>query len=180
LQDFPAVLLILLSADSIFEEIFNLFDGLWYSGNIFINKIYKSLLILYYDKFGNEGLKDFAYSIIILFTYFGFEKEQIRKEGVVNNFAKPFPEKINLFNLIFSRYYPVLIKENLDKYIQFEVGDEIKKGEKKKIILEEIIRKDSSRLGSFVSRWHNNEEIKNEVYKILKTCGRNWFNVGKN
>jgi len=158
-----------------YSDIFSLFDGLWHSGNIFLNKVYKSLLLLYYDKFGEESLKDFAYRLIIIFTHYSFEKKQIRKEGVVNSFAKPYPEKVNLYNLIFSKYYPVLVKKELDKFIQFEISDEIKDSNEK--IGEKLVKlkeQAHTRSGSFVVRWYENDEMKGKVFEVLKSCGRDW------
>lgn len=145
------------------------------AGNIYLNKVYKSLLLLYYDKFGEEGFEDFAYRLIIIFTHYGFEKAQVRKEGIINSFAKPYSEKINLYNLIFSKYYPVLVKENLDRYIQFEIDDKTKENNEEIEISKKLeTLNPNTRLGRFVNRWYNNNKIKEKIFKILDDCGRNW------
>ncbi|SMC08403.1 DUF262 domain-containing protein [Nitratiruptor tergarcus] len=155
-------------------EIFNLFDKVSGSGNQYINLIYKSLLFFYYDKFGEENLKEFAWRLIIIFSYLRITQTQMRKETIVNSFAKPNAEKKELFKCVFLSYSTEVILNKLDDYIKFEVGDE---KDKKKLSLYNNKKHyigDKEITGTtkdFIDAW---EEYHKEIFNLLDTLGRNW------
>jgi len=110
------------------ENIFNAFDNLSGNGNIFLKKIYQSVLILFVDKFGKKDLEEFAIKVFILLFYFRYNKDQVRKEGVVKfewndaNSEKQSAKKLDFYNLIFLKYSSKVVLREVDKYITFYVG----------------------------------------------------------
>ncbi|GIV41356.1 MAG: hypothetical protein KatS3mg034_0670 [Vicingaceae bacterium] len=142
------------------KDIFNLFDKVSGSGNQYINSIYKPLLVLFYDKFGEENLKEFAFRLIIIFTYLRIDKIYVRKETMVNNFAKPYSDKIDLFKLIFLSYSTEVILNKLNDYIRFEVGDK-------------DISETTGTARNFIYAW---EHHKKDIFEILEKSGRKWIN----
>jgi hypothetical protein len=101
-------------------KLFNQLDGISGNGNIFLRKIYQSVLILYVDKFGFENFEDFAIRICILLINFR-QKEQVRKEGVVK-FEWEKEKKLDLYKLIFLKYSSKNLIKEIDKYIEFSIG----------------------------------------------------------
>ncbi|EDP74289.1 DUF262 domain-containing protein [Hydrogenivirga sp. 128-5-R1-1] len=168
------------------KNVFCLFDNISGSGNRFINALYKSLILLYYDKFEDKLLEDFAVRLIIIFSNLRLTLNQIRKETLINRYAKPESDEINLFRLIFLSYSPSIVKSKLDDYIRFHIESEIRtKEETIKIYFEknEIKRINSKKTddkqtiertkGDFINYWLNSS-LKEKIRETLKELGKNW------
>lgn len=103
------------------REIFNLLDNLSGNGNLFLRKIYQSTLILFVDKFGVDDLEEFATRVFILLFHFRYQKQQVRKEGVVK-FEWSSEQSFDIYKLIFLKYSSQNVLKELDKYIDFYIG----------------------------------------------------------
>ena len=172
------------------RDIFNVLDTATDTGNTYIRRIYKPLLLLYYDKFGENELKEYALRLLIILTYFRLIKSQIYNKTVVYSFsnkngAKPESDDnfkgIDLFNLIFLSYSSKIVIEKLERYIKFEVSDILKdksdKDKEKKVNLfvesmELGNNKNKNTKKQFINAWKNNFE--NEIKEVLKQCYRDW------
>ena len=104
------------------EDLFNQLDTLSGNGNLFLRKIYQSTLMLFVDKFGFDNLKEFALRVFILLFYFRYQKQQVRKDGVVK-FEWNGEKAFDIYKLIFLKYSSQNVLKELDKYIDFYVGD---------------------------------------------------------
>jgi hypothetical protein len=104
------------------EDIFNQLDNLSGNGNLFLRKIYQSTLMLFVDKFGFDDLREFALRVFILLFYFRYQKQQVRKDGVVK-FAWNGEKIFDIYKLIFLKYSSQNVLKELDKYIDFYVGN---------------------------------------------------------
>lgn len=103
------------------EALFNQLDNLSGNGNLFLRKIYQSTLMLFVDKFGFDDLKEFALRVFILLFYFRYQKQQVRKDGVVK-FEWGSEKAFDIYKLIFLKYSSQNVLKELDKYIDFYVG----------------------------------------------------------
>lgn len=108
------------------EDIFNQLDNLSGNGNLFLRKIYQSTLILFADKFGFEYLEEFAVKVFVILLSRRV-KGPIRKEGVIK-FIWNGEKTFDIYKLIFLKYSSQNVLKELDKYIEFYIGD-IKKND---------------------------------------------------
>jgi len=104
------------------KDIFNRLDNLSGNGNLFLRKIYQSTLILFVDKFGFDDLEEFAIRVFILLFHFRYQKQQVRKEGVVK-FEWSREQSFDIYKFIFLKYSSQNVLKELDKYIDFYIGE---------------------------------------------------------
>jgi len=105
-------------------KIFSAIDRASGAGNMFLRKVYKSLLLLFADKFGTENLKEFAVRVLTLLFYFRIASNSIRREGVIR-FEWNKGEKLDLYKLIFLKYCPKIVNKNIDRYVLYSLSDEV-------------------------------------------------------
>lgn len=112
------------------NTLFNQLDGISGNGNLFLKKIYQSVLILFVDKFGVDDFDEFAIKFFILLLNFR-QKEQVRKEGVVK-FEWEKEKKLDLYKLIFLKFSSKSVIKEIDKYIEYSISniEELKTGTK--------------------------------------------------
>ncbi|MGJ0362191.1 DUF262 domain-containing protein [Aliarcobacter cryaerophilus] len=112
------------------KTLFNQLDGISGNGNLFLKKIYQSILILFVDKFGLDDFDEFAIKVFILLLNFR-QKEQVRKEGVVK-FEWEKEKKLDLYKLIFLKFSSKSVIKEIDKYIEYFISniEELKTGTK--------------------------------------------------
>jgi len=112
------------------NTLFNQLDGISGNGNLFLKKIYQSVLILFVDKFGVDDFDEFAIKFFILLLNFR-QKEQVRKEGVVK-FEWEKEKKLDLYKLIFLKFSSKSVIKEIDKYIEYSIRniEELKTGTK--------------------------------------------------
>jgi hypothetical protein len=67
-------------------------------------------------------LKEFALRVFILLFYFRYQKQQVRKDGVVK-FEWGSEKAFDFYKLIFLKYSSQNVLKELDKYIDFYVGN---------------------------------------------------------
>lgn len=103
------------------NPLFNQLDGVSGNGNLFLKKVYQSVLILFVDKFGVEDFDEFSIKIFILLLNFR-QKEQVRKEGVVK-FEWEKEKKLDLYKLIFLKYSSKSVIKEIDKYIEYSLSN---------------------------------------------------------
>ena len=101
------------------NTLFNQLDGISGNGNLFLKKIYQSVLILFVDKFGVDDFDEFAIKFFILLLNFR-QKEQVRKEGVVK-FEWEKEKELDLYKLIFLKYSSKNVIKEIDKYIEYSI-----------------------------------------------------------
>lgn len=112
------------------NTLFNQLDGVSGNGNLFLKKIYQSVLILFVDKFGVDDFDEFAIKFFILLLNFR-QKEQVRKEGVVK-FEWEKEKELDLYKLIFLKFSSKSVIKEIDKYIEYSISniEELKTGTK--------------------------------------------------
>ena len=112
------------------NTLFNQLDGISGNGNLFLKKIYQSVLILFVDKFGVDDFDEFAIKFFILLLNFR-QKEQVRKEGVVK-FEWEKEKELDLYKLIFLKFSSKSVIKEIDKYIEYSISniEELKTGTK--------------------------------------------------
>ena len=94
----------------------NQLDGISGNGNLFLKKIYQSVLILFVDKFGVDDFDEFAIKFFILLLNFR-QKEQVRKEGVVK-FEWEKEKKLETGFSFFVFYHKLICKSVYFFYIK--------------------------------------------------------------
>jgi uncharacterized protein with ParB-like and HNH nuclease domain len=99
------------------EKFFNVLDNIYGSGNIFLQKIYQSLIILFVDKFGFKDCEKFALRVAILLLAKRLNDPSIRKEGVVG-FKWINDSELDIYKLVFLKYSSNLVLKELEKYIE--------------------------------------------------------------
>lgn len=112
------------------NTLFNQLDGVSGNGNLFLKKVYQSVLILFVDKFGVDDFDEFAIKFFILLLNFR-QKEQVRKEGVVK-FEWEKEKELDLYKLIFLKFSSKSVIKEIDKYIEYSISniEELKTGTK--------------------------------------------------
>ena len=137
------------------NTLFNQLDGISGNGNLFLKKIYQSVLILFVDKFGVDDFDEFAIKFFILLLNFR-QKEQVRKEGVVK-FEWEKEKELDLYKLIFLKYSSKNVIKEVDKYIEYSICN-----------IEE------SKIGTKAEFFNKFENHKNIIKQILgKKYGQN-------
>ena len=137
------------------NTLFNQLDGVSGNGNLFLKKIYQSVLILFVDKFGVDDFDEFAIKFFILLLNFR-QKEQVRKEGVVK-FEWEKEKELDLYKLIFLKYSSKNVIKEVDKYIEYSICN-----------IEE------SKIGTKAEFFNKFENHKNIIKQILgKKYGQN-------
>jgi len=139
------------------------------SGNMFLKKVYKSLLLFFVDKFGIENSKEFAVRVLTLFCYFRMIKKSIRKEGVVKfEWSGRNNEKLDLYKLIFLKYCPKIINKSIDNYVLYCLSNEdelTNEGSVKNNFLNSIDKSLQKGIESYLRKMEKKEIIK----KIIKS-----------
>ena len=152
------------------DELFNVLDDRKGKGNYYLRKIYKSLIILFVDKFGDEELDSFSIRILILIFYYRYKKVQVKKEGVVK-FQWNDNNILDIYKLIFLKYSTKILFKEIDKYVEYKLSD----GEQ--IVGEEsVFELVSSKYGFWLEI---NEKYEKEISQYLKSRGRKWKIIKK-
>lgn len=115
------------------KNFFTILDNIYGSGNIFLQKIYQSSIILFVDKFGLEDCEKFAIRVAILLMSKRLN-DSIRKEGIVDyKWIKDNDNKLDIYKLVFLKYSSKIVLNELDKYIECNIEkiQEPEKGTKK-------------------------------------------------
>lgn len=115
------------------EKFFTVLDNVYGSGNIFLQKIYQSSIILFVDKFGFKDCEKFAIRVAILLMSKRLN-DSIRKEGIVSfKWIKDNDNKLDIYKLVFLKYSSNLVLNELEKYIECNIKtvDKPKTGTKK-------------------------------------------------
>ena len=100
------------------EKFFTVLDNIYGSGNIFLQKIYQSSIILFVDKFGFKDCEKFAVRVAILLLA-KRSNDSIRKEGVVGfKWIKDNDSELDIYKLVFLKYSSNLVLKELEKYIE--------------------------------------------------------------
>jgi len=97
------------------NEIFVLLDNVYGSGNIYLRKIYSSLILYFVDKFGFDYLEEFAIGVYTILLDQRLNGSSVRKEGVVNN-------NLFLYKIVLLKYSPSIVIKEINRYIDFEIG----------------------------------------------------------
>ncbi len=145
---------------------FMILDTLDGKGNYYLRKIYKSLLLLFVDKFGFEELDEFSMRVSILLFYYRYKMYQVRKEGVVN-FQWNKEHKLDIFKLIFLKYSTSVLFREIDRYVEYKLNDGANK---------EDVNKSLSQLSvSKYSFWTTiRDKNQKQIDEYLEERGRKW------
>ncbi len=125
-------------------DCFTILDNLSGAGNKYLRKIYKSSLMLYFDKFGEERFEEFAYMFFFLIYYYRLWQGTINRYGIVK-FEWNGSSSLDPFKLIFLKYSPDHVLKNIRSYIQFKMN-KMKITIGKKIGIEEFIVKKGEKI----------------------------------
>lgn len=146
---------------------FELFEGTWRSkGNFYLDLLYRSALLLYYDMFGKEGIQTFVVDLIILLTHLRLSKKSLHRETVVRALAndhhdcKNLDWCLNLFKLLFLSYAPEVVSRKLGRFIHYHVP-----------VSELQSQPDSPTVRAWVDGW---SALRDRVAQRLKELGKSW------
>lgn len=102
-------------------ENFRLLDNLSGNGNIFLKKIYQSIIIFYVDKFGFESINEFSMRLYILLFNFRYIKSHVRKDGIVK-FKWDDENKLDIYKLILLKFSSNIVIKEIETYIEFNIS----------------------------------------------------------
>lgn len=109
------------------DDSFTCYDGIWGSGNTYLSKIYKAIILFYRDKFTDYGY-GVEKALQILLLNFRLDSDSVRPEGVAKDMQKWFVEIMLTSNKeVFKNKLKTYIRNNINdlkfEYRKVEIGN---------------------------------------------------------
>ncbi len=101
------------------NKYFIMLDDVRGAGNSYLRKIYRALLLYFYDKFEDELFEEFALHLYLLLAYYRANTSSIYVNGVVKFTWGDDEKRFDIFQEILLSYSPEHIVKNIRKFIQY-------------------------------------------------------------
>ncbi len=103
---------------------FCLLDDVTGAGNRYLRKVYRAVLLYFFDKFGMQDFEDFAAHLFLLLAYYRNGKASLYKEGVKkfewNRFDNNIePKQWDPFKAILLKYASTHVLKDLQSYLLY-------------------------------------------------------------